>query len=67
MRNVIFTVEFIGALDIFFFIASLIGHLLKLDEYMQTHDFHDAKKTSENKRRYEHVIKIHGLHRHGSR
>lgn len=50
MGNLIFTVEFIGALALFFFIASLIGHLLKLDEYMRTHDFH-SKGRSENKRR----------------
>ncbi len=64
MGNLFFTIEFISALAIFFFIASLIGHLLKLDEYMRTHDFHDNKTISENKRRYDHVIKIHGLHKH---
>ena len=48
MRNIFFTIEFIGALALFFFIASLIGHLLKLDEYMLTHDFHIGNKDRKN-------------------
>lgn len=40
MENIIFSIEFIAALAVFFFIASIIGHLFKLDEYMRTHDFH---------------------------
>jgi hypothetical protein len=40
MGTVVFTIEFISALAIFFLIAKVVGHLLKLDEYLRTHDFH---------------------------
>jgi hypothetical protein len=39
MGDIIFTIEFIAALALLFFLSSIIGHLLKLDEYIRTHDF----------------------------
>jgi len=37
MENIIFILKYIGCLIAFFYFASLVGHLLKLDQYIKDH------------------------------
>lgn len=39
MGNFLFSIFFIVVLALIFCLASLIGHLFKLDEYMRKHNF----------------------------
>ena len=45
MENLLFIVEFIGALIIFFYLAGIVGQFLKLDDYMRKHQTNYQKKT----------------------
>lgn len=44
MENPIFIIEFIGGLIIFFCVASMVGHFMKLDDYIRDHQLDFQKK-----------------------
>lgn len=44
MENILFIIEFIGALILFFCAASIIGRIMKLDDYRRDHQYDYQKK-----------------------
>lgn len=46
MENITLTLMYVGGLILFFYVASLIGHILKLDKYIKEHPNHSDKITS---------------------
>jgi hypothetical protein len=44
MGNFLFSVFFIAALGLFFFIANILGHLMKLDDYIRKYFYNSKTK-----------------------